>query len=60
MRRALATAETVAPSILWIDEIEKGFSGLQNGNDSGVSSHIFGIFLTWMQERRTSICYSYF
>ena len=55
MRRALATAETVAPSILWIDEIEKGFSGLQNGNDSGVSSHIFGIFLTWMQEREEPV-----
>ena len=50
MRRALATAEAVAPSILWIDEIEKGLSGLGSNGDSGVSSRIFGQFLTWMQE----------
>lgn len=49
MRRALATAEAVAPSILWIDEIEKGLSGLGSNGDSGVSSRIFGQFLTWMQ-----------
>ena len=36
MRRALATAEAVAPSILWIDEIEKGLSGLGSNGDSGV------------------------
>ena len=51
MRRALATAEAVAPSILWIDEIEKGLSGLGSNGDSGVSSRIFGQFLTWMQEK---------
>ncbi|MCQ2738415.1 MAG: AAA family ATPase [archaeon] len=55
MRRALATAETVSPSILWIDEIEKGFNGLKNSNDGGVSSHIFGIFLTWMQEKEEPV-----
>lgn len=55
MRRALATAETVSPSILWIDEIEKGFNGLKNSSDGGVSSHIFGIFLTWMQEKEEPV-----
>ena len=47
MRMAIQTAESVAPSILWIDEIEKGFSGVGTANDSGVSSHIFGIFLSY-------------
>ena len=55
MRRALATAEAVAPSILWIDEIEKGLSGLSSNNDSGVSSRIFGQFLTWMQEKESPV-----
>ena len=55
MRRALATAEAVAPSILWIDEIEKGLSGLGSNGDSGVSSRIFGQFLTWMQEKESSV-----
>jgi ATP-dependent 26S proteasome regulatory subunit len=55
MRRALATAEAVAPSILWIDEIEKGLSGIGSNGDSGVSSRIFGQFLTWMQEKEAPV-----
>ena len=60
MRRALATAEAVAPSILWIDEIEKGLSGAMgdgggSNGDSGVSSRIFGQFLTWMQEKEAPV-----
>lgn len=51
IRRAIQTAEAIAPSILWIDEIEKGFSGLGSSGDSGTSSRIFGTFLTWMQEK---------
>lgn len=50
MRKAIRTAEAVAPSILWIDEIEKGFSGSGSG-DGGTSTRIFGTFLTWMQEK---------
>ncbi|NRT84045.1 SpoVK/Ycf46/Vps4 family AAA+-type ATPase, partial [Clostridium beijerinckii] len=49
---AIKTAEAVAPSILWIDEIEKGFSGASSSSgDSGTSTRIFGTFLTWMQEK---------
>lgn len=57
MRRAIATAEAVAPSILWIDEIEKGLSGVSSASsgDSGVSSRIFGQFLTWMQEKEAQV-----
>lgn len=51
MREAIKTAEAIAPCVLWIDEIEKGFSGLSNGGDSGTSSRIFGTFLSWMQEK---------
>ena len=50
IRRAIKTAEAVAPSILWVDEIEKGLSNSGSG-DSGTSSRIFGTFLTWMQEK---------
>ena len=55
MRKAIATVEAVAPSILWIDEIEKGISGSTSTNDSGVSSRIFGTFLTWMQEKTAPV-----
>jgi len=51
MRRAISTAEAVAPSVLWIDEIEKGFANVSGQGDSGVSSRIFGTFLTWMQDK---------
>ena len=51
MRKAIATAEAVSPSILWVDEIEKGFVGMKSGGDSGTSARVFGTFLTWMQEK---------
>ena len=51
MRKAISTAEAVSPSILWVDEIEKGFSGIKSGGDSGTSARVFGTFLTWMQEK---------
>lgn len=57
MRRAIATAEAVAPCILWIDEIEKAFAGVGNSgsNDSGVTARVFGTLLTWMQEKKSPV-----
>jgi SpoVK/Ycf46/Vps4 family AAA+-type ATPase len=57
MRAAIRTAEAIAPSVLWIDEIEKGFSGSTTGasHDSGTSSRVFGTFLTWMQEKNRPV-----
>jgi len=51
MRKAIATAEAISPSILWIDEIEKGLSGIGSSGDSGTSTRVFGALLTWMQEK---------
>lgn len=50
MKQALKQAEAMAPCVLFIDEIEKFFAGVGGGGDSGVSSRIFGQFLSWMQE----------
>lgn len=55
MRRALAMAESVSPCILWIDELEKAFVGMNSGNGSEVSSRLFGYFLTWMQEKTGAV-----
>lgn len=55
MRNALKLAEAVAPSILWIDEIEKGFGSVGGGGDSGTSQRVFGTFLTWMQEKKSPV-----
>jgi ATP-dependent 26S proteasome regulatory subunit len=53
IRNAIKLAETVAPCILWIDEIEKGISGVRSSGstDGGTSSRVFSTFLTWMQEK---------
>ncbi len=55
MRRAIATAEAVSPSILWVDEIEKGLGGTGSTGDSGTSTRVFGTFLTWMQEKTAPV-----
>lgn len=55
MRRAIKAAEATAPCVLWIDEIEKGFSGISGAGDSGTSSRVFGSFLTWMQEKSSTV-----
>ena len=55
MREALALAEAISPSILWIDEIEKGLSGINNGGDGGTSAKVFGTLLTWMQEKKNEV-----
>ena len=57
IRKAIATAEAVAPCILWIDEIEKGLSGVQSSGatDGGVTSRIFSTILTWMQEKTAPV-----
>ena len=50
LERALATAEAMAPAVLWIDEIEKGFAAGGDG-DGGVSTRVLGTFLRWLQDR---------
>lgn len=52
MRRAIAIAESLSPCVLWIDELEKGFAGMNGGvSDSGTTARVFSTFLTWMQEK---------
>jgi SpoVK/Ycf46/Vps4 family AAA+-type ATPase len=48
---ALRTAESVAPSVLWIDEIEAGISIQSQKAGGGTQSRVFASFLTWMQEK---------
>ena len=56
IRVALNTAEAVAPSILWIDEIEKGLAGTSgHGGDGGTSTRVFSTLLTWMQEKTSPV-----
>ena len=57
LRSVIQTAEAIAPCVLWIDEIEKGFSGSQSSGstDGGTSSRVFGSFLSWMQEKNKPV-----
>ncbi|HZD04118.1 MAG TPA: AAA family ATPase, partial [Longimicrobiales bacterium] len=55
IRRTIQFAEAVAPCILWIDEIEKGFAGFRSTGDSGTSARVFSTFLTWMQEKSSPV-----
>jgi len=50
LERALETAAAMSPAVLWIDEIEKGFTAGSDG-DGGVSTRILGTFLRWLQDR---------
>ena len=52
LKEALATADHVAPCVLWIDEIEKGLAG---GGDGGTTSRLVGQFLFWLQESRARV-----
>jgi SpoVK/Ycf46/Vps4 family AAA+-type ATPase len=54
LRTAIATAESLAPAVLWMDEIEKAIAP-SDGNDGGVSQRMFGTFLTWMQEKKADV-----
>jgi SpoVK/Ycf46/Vps4 family AAA+-type ATPase len=57
MRQALKVAESVAPALLWLDEIEKGLAGAASSgrSDAGTTARVFGTFLTWMQEKKAPV-----
>jgi SpoVK/Ycf46/Vps4 family AAA+-type ATPase len=56
LKEALATADHVAPCVLWIDEIEKGLAGATQGaGDGGTSTRLVGQFLYWLQEARSRV-----
>jgi SpoVK/Ycf46/Vps4 family AAA+-type ATPase len=57
IRKVIKTAEAIAPAVLWLDELEKGFSGTGSSNmsDGGTTSRVFGTFITWLQEKKSPV-----
>ena len=56
LRKAIALAEAIDPCVLWIDELEKAFAGIGKGQGgSEVTTRLFGNFLTWMQEKESTV-----
>ncbi|OGW65664.1 MAG: AAA family ATPase [Nitrospirae bacterium RIFCSPLOWO2_02_FULL_62_14] len=55
-RKAVAMAESMAPVVFWIDEIEKGMVSAGSGEaDAGLGRRLFGAFLTWLQEKKQEV-----
>jgi hypothetical protein len=57
IRRAIAVAESIAPAILWVDEIDKAFAGSQSSgaSDGGTTARVFSTFLTWLSEKKAPV-----
>ena len=56
MRDALKLASAISPCVLWIDEIEKAFAGVNSeGGGNEVTTRLLGQFLTWMQEKDSTV-----
>lgn len=54
-RQALSIIDAMAPCVAMIDEVEKAFSGLNGQGDSGVSSRMFGTFLSWLNDHESDV-----
>ena len=48
-------AEALAPCILWIDEIDKAFSGIDSRGDGGTTNRVFGTFINWLAEKKSPV-----
>jgi ATP-dependent 26S proteasome regulatory subunit len=57
LRSVIQTAEAIAPCCLWIDEVDKAFSGAKSSGatDGGTSARVFGSFISWMQEKKSPV-----
>lgn len=57
LRRSLEISEQLAPVVLWIDEIEKGFAATASSAnaDAGLSQRILSTLLTWLQDRQSGV-----
>ena len=58
IRKAIRVAESTAPNVVWIDELEKGFAGTQSSgfSDGGTTARVFGTFVTWLSDK-TAPCF---
>ncbi|MBF2028853.1 MAG: AAA family ATPase [Oscillatoriales cyanobacterium C42_A2020_001] len=54
-RQMIQLAEALAPCVLWIDEIDKAFAGVDGRGDAGTTSRVFGTFITWMAEKTSPV-----
>lgn len=57
VRRAIAVAESIAPVVLWVDEIDKAFSGSAGSanTDGGTTARVMSTLLTWLSEKQKPV-----
>ena len=55
IRRVIELVETLAPCILWIDEIDKIFANSQSGGDNGTTNRVLATFITWLSEKSSPV-----
>jgi SpoVK/Ycf46/Vps4 family AAA+-type ATPase len=54
-RQMIQLAEALSPCILWIDEIDKAFGGLDSKGDAGTTSRVFSTVVTWLAEKTSAV-----
>jgi hypothetical protein len=54
-RQALKIIDAMAPCVAMIDEVEKAFAGVSGNGDSGVTSRMFGTFLSWLNDHTSDV-----
>ena len=55
MRQMIQLSEAIAPCILWIDEVDKAFAGIESKGDSGTTNRVLATFITWLSEKKSSV-----
>jgi hypothetical protein len=55
IRQALRIADAMSPCVLFLDEVEKALSGVGSQGDNGVSTRLFGSFLTWLSDHTSDV-----
>nr|YP_010336520.1 hypothetical protein MW557_pgp168 [Rhodospora sordida]UNJ14926.1 hypothetical protein [Rhodospora sordida] len=55
MRQMIQVSEAMSPCVLWIDEIDKAFSGIEGKGDSGTTSRVLATFITWLSEKKSQV-----
>lgn len=55
MRQVITLSEAISPCVLWIDEIDKAFAGVENKADSGTTNRVLATFITWLSEKKSSV-----
>jgi hypothetical protein len=54
-RQMISLAEALAPCVLWIDEIDKAFGGIDSKGDGGTTSRVFGTFINWLADKQSPV-----